>query len=99
MLPTNAGDAVVLRRRWSQREYGPEVCEGSFAADARFVRQAERRAALADTLKELVGQRLTDEDGRTTVLELLPPATDAEIRALEATLPGSLPDEVRAALR
>ena len=54
---------------------------------------------LADTLKELAGQRLTDDDGRTTVLELLPPATDAEIRALEATLPGSLPDEVRAALR
>ena len=54
---------------------------------------------LADALKELAGQRLTDEDGRTTVLELLPPATEAEIRALEATLPGQLPDEVRAALR
>jgi cell wall assembly regulator SMI1 len=54
---------------------------------------------LADTLKELAGRRLTDRDGDTTVLELLPPATDAEISALEASLPGPLPDEVRAALR
>jgi cell wall assembly regulator SMI1 len=53
---------------------------------------------LADTLKELAGRRLNDEDGHSTVLELLPPATDAEIRMLEATLPGPLPDEIRAAL-
>jgi len=53
---------------------------------------------LADTLKEIAGKRLVDMDGGATVLELLPPATDAQIRALEAALPGPLPDEIRAAL-
>jgi len=53
---------------------------------------------LADTLKSIAGQRLVDTDGDVTYLELLPPATDAEIRVLEAKLPGPLPDEMRAAL-
>ena len=53
---------------------------------------------LADTLREIAGKRLVDTDGDVTVLELLPPATDAQIRALESSLPGPLPDEIRAAL-
>jgi hypothetical protein len=53
---------------------------------------------LADTLKAIAGQRLVDTDGDVTHLELLPPATEAEMRALEAKLPGPLPDEMRAAL-
>jgi hypothetical protein len=54
---------------------------------------------LADTLKELAGRRLIDTDGEVTHLKLLPPATDAQIRELEARLPGPLPDEMRAALQ
>jgi hypothetical protein len=54
---------------------------------------------LADTLQQLAGRRLVDEDGKVTVLELLPPATDAELRAFEAALPLPLPDEIRQALR
>ena len=53
---------------------------------------------LADTLKEIAGKRLVDTDGDVTVLELLPAATDAQIRALEVALPAPLPDEIRAAL-
>jgi cell wall assembly regulator SMI1 len=53
---------------------------------------------LADTLRSLAGLRLTDEDGTAHVLELRPPATDAEIRRLEEALPAPLPDEIRAAL-
>jgi cell wall assembly regulator SMI1 len=53
---------------------------------------------LADMLRSLAGLRLTDEDGQAHVLELRPPATDAEIRRLEETLPAPLPDEMRAAL-
>jgi hypothetical protein len=53
---------------------------------------------LADTLKEIAGKRLVDTDGDVTVLELLPPATDAQVRALEASIPSPLPDEIRAAL-
>jgi hypothetical protein len=53
---------------------------------------------LADTLRGIRGKRLVDTDGEETLLELLPPATDAQIRALEASLPGPLPDEMRAAL-
>ena len=47
----------------------------------------------------LAGLRLTDEDGETHALELLPPATEVEIRKLEAGLPAPLPDEIRDALR
>lgn len=54
---------------------------------------------LADTLRNLAGQLLKDEDGQVRALELLPPATDEEIRALEARLPCPIPGDVRAALR
>jgi hypothetical protein len=53
---------------------------------------------LADALKTLAGTKVVDADGAVEVIELLPPATDAQIRALEAALPGPLPDEIRAAL-
>jgi hypothetical protein len=53
---------------------------------------------LADMLRSLAGLHLTDEDGQAHVLELRPPATDAELRRLEQTLPGPLPEEMRAAL-
>jgi cell wall assembly regulator SMI1 len=53
---------------------------------------------LADMLRSLAGLQLTDEDGQAHVLELRPPATDAELRRLEETLPAPLPDEIRAAL-
>ncbi len=53
---------------------------------------------LAEALRALAGVPLTDEDGQTHVLELLPPATDEQIRKLEAGLPAPLPDEIRAAL-
>ena len=54
---------------------------------------------LADALRSLAGLQLTDEDGKPHVLELLPPATEAEIRKLEAALPAPLPGEIRDALR
>jgi cell wall assembly regulator SMI1 len=54
---------------------------------------------LADALRGLAGLRLTDEDGQAHVLELLPPATDQQLRTLEAGLSGPLPDEIRDALR
>ena len=53
---------------------------------------------LADTLREIAGSRLVDTDGDVTILELLPPATDEQIRALEASIPAPLPNEIRAAL-
>jgi len=53
---------------------------------------------LAEALKTLAGTKVVDADGAVEVLALLPPATDAQIRALEAALPGTLPDEIRAAL-
>jgi len=53
---------------------------------------------LAEALKTLAGTKVVDADGAVEVLELLPPATDAQIRALEASLPGPLPDDIRAAL-
>src|SRR4029453_13968374 len=39
---------------------------------------------LADTLKSIAGQRLVDTDGEVTHLQLLPPATEQQIRALGA---------------
>jgi hypothetical protein len=42
---------------------------------------------LAATLRSLAGLRLTDDDGDEHVLELLPPASDAELRAIEAATP------------
>ena len=53
---------------------------------------------LADTLREIAGRRIVDTDGDVTVLELLPPATDDEIRKLAAALPGPLPNDIRDAL-
>ena len=53
---------------------------------------------LADTLKEIAGKRILDAYGAPAALELRPPATDAEIKALEASLPAPLPEEIRAAL-
>ncbi len=54
---------------------------------------------LADTLQQLAGLRLTDQDGNEAILELQPPATEAEIRQIAAALPGRLPVEIRDALR
>lgn len=54
---------------------------------------------LADTLRELAGLRLMDEDGREEILELLPPATAEEIAELEEALPSPLPPDIRAALQ
>ncbi len=61
-----------------------------------LARETDR--VLADLLRSLAGLRLTDEDGETQVLELLPPATEAEMRKLEDALPAPLPAEIRAAL-
>jgi hypothetical protein len=54
---------------------------------------------LADALREVGGMHVVDEDGNEETLELLPPATDDEIDALEATLQIALPTELRDALR
>lgn len=54
---------------------------------------------LADTLRSLAGTHLKDEDGNEETLELLAPATAAELSALEARIPCPLPDEIRDALR
>lgn len=54
---------------------------------------------LANTLRDLAGLRLKDEDGNDQVVTLHPPATEAELRALEARLPCPIPDDVRDALR
>ena|SRR5689334_8374753 len=54
---------------------------------------------LADTLQTLAGRRLKDKKGKEHVLELLPPATEAEIQAFEARLPCPIPADVRKTLR
>ena len=54
---------------------------------------------LADTLRDLAGARLVDEDGHEETLELLEPATEAEIERVEAELSMRLPTELREALR
>jgi hypothetical protein len=54
---------------------------------------------IADLFRRLAGLRLKDEDGHEEVLELLPAATEAEIRTLEARLPCPVPDDIRDALR
>jgi hypothetical protein len=54
---------------------------------------------LADTLRRLGGLELKDEDGNDRILELEPPATDDEVRLLEARLPCPIPDDVKDALR
>jgi SMI1 / KNR4 family (SUKH-1) len=59
----------------------------------------ERLVMLDRTFQELAGLRLKDEDGNEQTIELQPPASEAEIRALEARVPGTIPDDVRNALR
>lgn len=54
---------------------------------------------LADALREVAGAALVDDDGHEETLELLPPATDAEIAEIEAAFAVSLPTELRNALR
>ena len=54
---------------------------------------------LADTLRSLAGVRFKDERGNDQVVTLEPPATEAELRALEARLPCPIPDDIREALR
>jgi hypothetical protein len=54
---------------------------------------------LADTLRQLAGRQWTDTDGHVNTIELLPPATDDEIRALEVSLQGPVPGEILDALR
>jgi cell wall assembly regulator SMI1 len=54
---------------------------------------------LATTLQSLAGLRLTDASGRARTIELLPPATDAELARIEAAAPAPLPAEIRDALR
>jgi hypothetical protein len=54
--------------------------------------------SLASTLQSLRGRRLHDEDGHEHVLELLPPATEAELARLAASLPAPLPGDMREAL-
>ena len=53
---------------------------------------------LAETLREVAGTRLVDEDGEEHVLELLPPATASEIAEVESDLTVPLPTELREAL-
>jgi len=53
---------------------------------------------LASTLRQLAGLRLRGEDGSEQILELQPPATEAEIRALGSTLPCPIPRDVQEAL-
>lgn len=54
---------------------------------------------LAEALRDVAGAQLVDEDGEEEVLELLPPATDAEVARAESTFSVPLPTELRAALR
>jgi len=54
---------------------------------------------LADTLRRLGGLKLKDEDGDEQIIELEPPATEAEIHALASRLPCPIPDDIRDALR
>jgi cell wall assembly regulator SMI1 len=54
---------------------------------------------LATTLQSLAGLRLKDENGTEEILELQPPATEDELRRIEAAVPCPIPDEIRAALR
>jgi hypothetical protein len=54
---------------------------------------------LAETLREVAGAHLVDEDGHEETLELLPPATAAEIAEVEAAFSVPLPTELREALQ
>jgi hypothetical protein len=54
---------------------------------------------LATTLQSLAGLRLKDEDGKEVILALQPPASEDELRKIEAGTPCPIPDDIRAALR
>jgi cell wall assembly regulator SMI1 len=54
---------------------------------------------LAETLRKVAGAHLVDEDGHESTLELLPPATEAEIAEAEAAFSVPLPTELREAMR
>jgi hypothetical protein len=54
---------------------------------------------IADVLRRLPALKLRDEDGNDQILELQTPATEGEIRTLEARLPCPIPDDIRDALR
>lgn len=56
-------------------------------------------SSLAETLQQLAGLRLRDEDGHEQILELQPPATEPEVHTLEADLPCPIPGDIRGALR
>lgn len=51
--------------------------------------------SLVELLQQSAGMRMVDEDGNEDALRLLPPASPAEIEALEAALPCPIPTEVR----
>ena len=53
---------------------------------------------LHETLREVAGSRLVDEDGNEETLELLPPASQAEIAAAQSAIGCSIPTELREAL-
>jgi hypothetical protein len=48
-----------------------------------------------EVVKQAEGTELRDEDGNVTTLKLLPPLSEAELRALGASLPCPLPAEAR----
>jgi hypothetical protein len=54
---------------------------------------------IADVLRQFAGLRLKDQAGHDQIIELQPPASDAEIQALEDRLPCRIPDDIRDALR
>jgi hypothetical protein len=54
---------------------------------------------LSETLRDLAGASMTDEDGNGVRLELCPPATEAEIAQIEASISVALPTELREAMR
>jgi SMI1 / KNR4 family (SUKH-1) len=53
---------------------------------------------LARAFQQLAGLKLKDEDGDEQIIELLPPATEAEIRTIESRVPCPIPSDVRDAL-
>jgi hypothetical protein len=53
---------------------------------------------LAETLRQLAGASLTDEDGHEESLELLPPATEEEIAGIGASFSVAIPTELRDAM-
>jgi hypothetical protein len=54
---------------------------------------------LADVIRQLAGITLRDPDGNEEALELEPPATEDEIRALQSGLPCPIPADIQGALR